>query len=477
MLVVFKQVESWLNDLSEELSERIQSDFDTNKRVAHTLTLHARAYKTNDSDSHKKFPSRSCPLRYGTPKIQEDAMKLFDSGLREFLSSYRIDIQGNQSNTWGVTALSISASKILFTTPVSMPKTNTDDINLFAPSTAVTIKNPDDGFATRIIGGSGTKLRVKTAAGTSGIKGAIAATLLGLPAESIKFAIDLIEVPEGVQGRPHDKVLEFDGKSDADAFIDWLDKVEKFFKYKCYGDPKQNKDPSCSSEQPCDEVFHNTLLLGASGTENGSELDKNEAEKTEINCIRPLLDQEEQKKEIPNHKGTSSILKFFHSQDPSCSSSKQPCNEVFHETLPLVTSGTENRSELNKNEAEETVINCIGPLLGREEQKIETPNHKGTNSILRFFQTQSSSGSSSQQACNGLSGDNIQSSSTSCVPNINNDRSKWSFNVEDIDPSVVDELPPEIQDEIRGLLRPVKRANTAKRGSSISHYFSPSKRK
>ncbi|KAF6162385.1 hypothetical protein GIB67_012533 [Kingdonia uniflora] len=38
----------------------------------------------------------------------------------------------------------------------------------------------------------------------------------------------------------HLKVPKFDGKSDADAFIDWLDKVEEIFTYKCYGDPKQD---------------------------------------------------------------------------------------------------------------------------------------------------------------------------------------------------------------------------------------------
>ncbi|KAF6148009.1 hypothetical protein GIB67_024184 [Kingdonia uniflora] len=37
----------------------------------------------------------------------------------------------------------------------------------------------------------------------------------------------------------HLKVLEFEGKSDVDAFIDWLDIVVKIFTYKCYGDPKQ----------------------------------------------------------------------------------------------------------------------------------------------------------------------------------------------------------------------------------------------
>uniref|UniRef100_A0A0E0FTD8 DNA polymerase eta n=1 Tax=Oryza nivara TaxID=4536 RepID=A0A0E0FTD8_ORYNI len=58
----------------------------------------------NKSDSIKKFPSKSCPLRYGTVKIQEDAMKLFESGLHDFL--------GSQNTKWSITSLSVSASKI-----------------------------------------------------------------------------------------------------------------------------------------------------------------------------------------------------------------------------------------------------------------------------------------------------------------------------------------------------------------------------
>ena len=42
---LFLQVQHWLNELCEELSERLRSDLDQNKRIAHTLTLHARAYK------------------------------------------------------------------------------------------------------------------------------------------------------------------------------------------------------------------------------------------------------------------------------------------------------------------------------------------------------------------------------------------------------------------------------------------------
>ncbi|XP_059625654.1 DNA polymerase eta isoform X3 [Cornus florida] len=106
-------VEHWLNELCEELSERLHSDLDQNKRIAHTLTLHVRAYKSGDSDSHKKFPSKSCPLRYGTAKIQEDAFNLFQAGLREYLDLFRVKIQNSQYNGWGITALSVSAGKIV----------------------------------------------------------------------------------------------------------------------------------------------------------------------------------------------------------------------------------------------------------------------------------------------------------------------------------------------------------------------------
>ncbi|VAH79840.1 unnamed protein product [Triticum turgidum subsp. durum] len=97
-------VKSWLDKLCEELSERIQSDLSCNKRVAQTLTLHARASKENESNSVKKFPSKSCPLRYGTGKIQEDAMKLFESGLHDFW--------GSRNAGWSITSLSVTASKI-----------------------------------------------------------------------------------------------------------------------------------------------------------------------------------------------------------------------------------------------------------------------------------------------------------------------------------------------------------------------------
>ncbi|CAN6874990.1 unnamed protein product [Brassica oleracea] len=106
-------VQHWLNQLSEELYERLSSDLEQNKRIASTLTLHASAFTSKDSDSHKKFPSKSCPLRYGVTKIQEDAFNLFQAALREYMGPFGTKPQGNKKETWRITGLSVSASKIV----------------------------------------------------------------------------------------------------------------------------------------------------------------------------------------------------------------------------------------------------------------------------------------------------------------------------------------------------------------------------
>ncbi|KAF8083126.1 hypothetical protein N665_0791s0023 [Sinapis alba] len=106
-------VQHWLNQLSEELYERLSSDLEQNKRIASTLTLHASAFSSKDSDSHKKFPSKSCPLRYGVTKIQEDAFNLFQAALREYMGPFGTKPHGNKKETWRITGLSVSASKIV----------------------------------------------------------------------------------------------------------------------------------------------------------------------------------------------------------------------------------------------------------------------------------------------------------------------------------------------------------------------------
>lgn len=51
----------------------------------------------------------------------------------------------------------------------------------------------------------------------------------------------------------------------------------------------------------------------------------------------------------------------------------------------------------------------------------------------------------------------------------------WSYKSDEIDPSVLNELPPEIQAEVRAWTQPQKQTNIVKKkGSSIAHYFSPS---
>lgn len=52
----------------------------------------------------------------------------------------------------------------------------------------------------------------------------------------------------------------------------------------------------------------------------------------------------------------------------------------------------------------------------------------------------------------------------------------WHLNVEDIDPSVIDELPLEIQREVRGWFRLPKRVQATKRGSDITQYFLSAKK-
>jgi DNA polymerase eta len=52
-------------------------------------------------------------MRYGVTKIQEDAFNLFQAALREYMGSFGIKPQGNKLETWRITGLSVSASKIV----------------------------------------------------------------------------------------------------------------------------------------------------------------------------------------------------------------------------------------------------------------------------------------------------------------------------------------------------------------------------
>lgn len=73
----------------------------------------------NDSESLKKFPSKSCSLRYGVAKIQEDALNLFHAGLREYVGIYHVRMEESKHHEWAITGLSVSASKIVVIPSVS----------------------------------------------------------------------------------------------------------------------------------------------------------------------------------------------------------------------------------------------------------------------------------------------------------------------------------------------------------------------
>ncbi|XP_022146569.1 DNA polymerase eta [Momordica charantia] len=389
-LRTISSVQHWINELSEELSERLCSDLDQNRRMAHTLTLHASAYKLSDSDSHKKFPSKSCPLRYGAAKIQEDALNLFKAGLRDYLGSFGANTQRDPNGGWRITSLSVSASKI-------------------------------------------------------------------------------VTIPSGTCS------------------------ITKYL---------HGQHSSCTaSEQLQDKDTQEAALL--SGCTNYSAVDSNEAhdeytgeetkiENVHLGCTNHSIDSTEaldkfteDEIEVENAVDTCSLdqnvcerdsLKEV--MDPSCSSKMLEKDGDILETtrLPLV-SETKFCSGPSKSEF---------PILPLEEQKFKntrsmsplctkrnTSKDKGTASILRFFKPDLSSTSRNQ----GL-GERIQDGSLSSADgHTSSEQSgeRWNYKVDEIDVSVVEELPPEIQKEIWCWLRPHKRSNSMNRGSTIARYFLPAK--
>ncbi|KAJ8765912.1 hypothetical protein K2173_020428 [Erythroxylum novogranatense] len=360
-------VQHWLNQLCEELSERLCTDLDQNKRIAHILTLHASAHKSGDSDSFKKFPSKSCPLRYGTAKIQEDAFNLFQSALREYLVCYGVKTQVSQKNRWGITALSISASKI-------------------------------------------------------------------------------VDIPTGTYS------------------------ITKYF---------NGQHPSQTSlKQNLGNFISEAAPLSPSGTESCSEVESSEVQINNDACLGEELKRTDK------------------DQDLSCSSPKQ-AQDVLDpsSSLPMEISSGRKRSNRELSVYDHSFALTMPNKRG---QKVNVLKKKGT--IMDFFENQNSfcclpkqgnaesdqgAGSCSVSG-NCLDGRHIElederhlaedrTNPESYTTDQNAQRERWSYNIDEIDPSVIDELPPEIRDEIQVWLRPHKRPDTVKRGSTIAHYFHPTK--
>ncbi|KAK2976958.1 hypothetical protein RJ640_019371, partial [Escallonia rubra] len=347
-----------------------------------------RALKTiassNDSDSHKKFPSKSCPLRYGTVKIQEDALNLFLAGLREYLGPY-IKTRADQCNGWGITGLSVSARS----------------------------ESYSGSLPTETLRGCSREETMNTYA---------------------MHSLDQLE----------------------DARTMSNDEERCLLMTSTY-----REDPTCSplKQQLPDGFTGEALPSSFSGDHLGTESSL-------------ILKQNELRSEISGE-GT----KLKHAMD-GVKSQEQKKKTLKEKWLGLVVTFGSNRYMV---------------VAGTNSRDSEL-QAVGTSSILRFFQGQASCSSPRQgrvntaqeiKASQSLGSQTVGSSSPERikaefplelllterktlkgVPNLRQEErttNAWSYKIDEIDPSVVNELPPEIQKEVQAWLRPHKRANTLKR--------------
>lgn len=115
-LTSMTSVMHWLGELSDRLQEQLDLDLEMHNRKAKLLVFHAAVHLRGGSQPAKKFPSKSCPLRYGKEKILADVRSLFERGLRDFcpLNRSLSPVKGTGSNScnWAVTLISIGANDI-----------------------------------------------------------------------------------------------------------------------------------------------------------------------------------------------------------------------------------------------------------------------------------------------------------------------------------------------------------------------------
>lgn len=352
-------VAHWLKQLCEELSERLLADLDQNKRMAHTLTLHVRAYKSSDTDSQKKFPSKSCPLRFGTSKIQEDALSLFHAGLREYMGTYGVKGDKNPNSGWGITGLSVSASKI-------------------------------------------------------------------------------IAIPQGTCT------------------------IMKFFPSQCAVRSASLQD---TDDKPIHEAVHGSDVL-ATGEESTIKDPVSGLDESERNRM-PQKDQE-----------VGLMTRF---QEQATSSSLD--NATVEGSLCLSRNDIGPADPPSKVHGKESTSLPASPASKLRDREIWESKMKGASSILRFLRRSEHSWSQSMLDQNGIpketynatsSGDTDADNVLQSGENVES-REKWSYSVDEIDPSIIEELPRDIQEELRGWMRPLKQPRSGKRMCSITSYFSPAK--
>ncbi|MCD7464634.1 hypothetical protein HAX54_053158 [Datura stramonium] len=134
--------------------------------------------------------------------------------------------------------------------------------------------------------------------------------------------------------------------------------------------------------------------------------------------------------------------------------------------------------------------------LELEEGKRKSNKEKGISTISRYFQSQNSgsvlkvehgstgklSESSSSDHQSELPQENSPARGESSVDTrlcnqIKLKRPAWSYDVDEIDQDVLNELPKQIQEEVQAWIRPQKRPNKVKKDLGITRYFLPAKDK
>ncbi|GAA0156678.1 DNA metabolism protein [Lithospermum erythrorhizon] len=410
-------VEKWLKELSAELSDRLQADLEQNKRLAKTLTLHANAFQVSDSDSVRKFPSKSCPLRYGVSKIQEDAFMLFQAGLREYIGPFKVKFPSTQPGGWRITGLSVIASKL-----EAIPSGTRSITNYFnsldhncCPLDMLNDKCTHEAHSFQNEKGEATHWYLSDG-DCSGIL------------EPEKCVVDVEHVEEysmrnssqengGVLDHENGGVLNQENGG-------VLNKEENSHEVQFRQYPNSSMP---SPNQPNDDLGKEKTL-SSSECQNYLGLDQTKAKTSpmekELACT---MESKGRSTKSPKDKEMYSIERYFQKWSPCTSKPEYPKN--------ILESNTSSGSQLLSSSP--------------SELKMEGVPHDN----LRI-------GSVSEMGRHGLG--------------LDEQSSMWSYEAGEIDPVIFNELPVEIQNELRASIRPRKRANICRK-DSIDHYFLPSK--
>ncbi|XAR52400.1 DNA-directed DNA polymerase [Bertholletia excelsa] len=325
--------------------------------------------------------------------MKEDALYLFQAGLRDYLGSCRIKIHGGQHSGWRITSLSVSASKI-----VPIPSGTCSIMKYFRGQDHSCSYKQINEFVSEAAPISPSDI----------LSGNKSCSGLYTTKTSIEFNKD-------------------ENSGLAATSLDQLDgNREEFI-----------EESKCESTQSAGHQDSSSMLSKQGKVDFAPETSEvsskdSHGEKLGIKRLAHGTRSHELKRKKEKDKGTSTILRFFQNCSKYSSSPEEKQGRAVDETKASSSSGFQSMNSCSElNEAKVSEDNIIS----------ETGIHSGKLT---------------------LGEDEMQNDG-------------WSYKIDEIDHSVIYELPPEIQQEVLAWLQPQKRANIAKRGSTIAQYFFPTK--